>query len=656
MSLAFNNSAKAAKHNGELKLYEKDCEYFAHQSAALYQLLITSLAPWDQEDSFRNTKIGRRLLKSHKKATHKLATSPKALMQDHLGMYPVVNLTQQSRKGRSTTEGLNFDQERDIHLTFNDIVKYHQGSGTLTEDLEILARKPRQVIVAGLAGAGLVAAGSWIFHSLHLDILFDLNGNDGKIETLQIDLGRVERHLKMEDKMLNDLSNAASIMLNIETHIQTEIYFSHYLGVLRAHFETTRLQILTLVSGLGDLLHHRITPDLINFSKLKQGFEALKLEAQMENLIPLLDEAGGLYTLPASHFYSKSNFTFFIAIGVPLGNKHSEMTLYHYLPFPTRFNNTNKYDYLMAIPEVEFLGVSELNKNYYELSAGDLQLCNKINDRYVCPPTGIQLGGEESCLVNLFEGNSAKILKTCEHKMVKRNFLIQKDIHTFQAYLHKSNMLKLDCEFMPNTVSKRLQGIVSIHLPFGCTASVQNYKFSSKRPVFGKSIDLKVSDLPYTDELGPEFLEKIATLETKVNATLQEDSEDLDGFSLYIDKKTFGGHALGAGIVASIILGTLLCVSLGCVLWYRTARRRLKKRLRNNSENRNNTININTNPNEPGIEMREQLLHGQDSNATAPPPGANPYPVLPQAQGAGQLAATRNSNSNYYSGLPNLNK
>ena len=460
--------------------------------------------------------------------------------------------------------------------------------------------------------------------------------NDGDdIEAIKVDLGKVEDHLRLEDNMLRDLKFAATAMLNFETHILEEAHFSHHLSIISAHFRTIQLQVLALVRGLGDLLHHRVTPDLISFGELKQGFEALKLTASLQGLEPLLDEAGGLYNLPASHFYSKQNFTFFIAIGVPLGDPTREMKLFHYLPFPTRLNNSGLLSHVVALPEVEFLGVSELTKTYYELSAGDLQLCNKMNERYICPPTGVQLGGEESCLVNLYVGNSAGIIRNCEHKLARRNYVLQKDVHTFQVYLHSKEMIKLECSFSSNSISKSFQGIMAITLPFGCSVTIANYIFSSKRPVFGKSIQLKISDLPYTDELGEEFLERIHQLENEVNRTLGHDERELEGYTFSVDLNALKDHALGAGAMATIVLLIIFAILIGCACWYKLARKKLKRKLANLRAQGNVNVNINAGDRQNSHEnIPLNNLNNQTQNQNPPPTaprrplGAQAYPNL----------------------------
>ena len=93
--------------------------------------------------------------------------------------------------------------------------------------------------------------------------------------------------------------------------------------------------------------------------------------------------------------FNATTFELMVAINVPIEDPTREMTLYHYIQFSSRVNNSHNSYFVVPRPETEFLGVSLKTKTYIELSAGDLTMCKQLPGKKVCPKTAITLGGAE---------------------------------------------------------------------------------------------------------------------------------------------------------------------------------------------------------------------------------------------------------------------
>ena len=663
--LALNNSVEAVHANVLLSPFKEEVEYLAHEAALSYNLLKGTLAPWESEHTFENSADGRTILGLKDSATHKMKTPENVIYPASQSSKPTTKPKAKAKKGRHTratappktkpTTSFYESHYRDIRaqasksgpkledmMTLGGIGEPNLEDMMTLGDFDfannvtnpfdpwetafrsgtqpiLISRQPRQLAVAA-AGAALFAGGSWLASKLHLSTLLGLN--DGTSEYLQVQLGKLQKYTKIEGKHIERMNKSIKAMLKIETDIVGRNDFYVHYNQLSEHFESLRLKVHELNRGLSELLHSKITPDLIEYYKLRQGFERIVLEAKAAQMIPVTKDAAELYSLPASHVFNGEDLTFFIAIGIPLADPMAKMELYHYIPFPTFVRIREDSYYIIAKPEKQFLGVNTVTKTYYELDAGSLALCQKLHEIYLCPPTGIQVGGEESCIVALFKGDAQKIFKVCEHSLASKNYIIQKDAHQFQMYVHDDQLVKVTCDFSEQESSKKFNGIFNVFLPYGCSAEIKNFKVSSKTPIFGKTIKIKISDLPYGEEAPDTFKEKIKHIERETNKTFNADENQIKDILVNLDlgeERTF--HLSIGLIITSFLCFLLLC---SCCIIY--CRRTIKKKLRKQMEARNQgginlTINNQQENEEPPIELRQHRGRLYQNLLGGNPPG-----------------------------------
>lgn len=600
ISLATNNSVKATEVEPDLKPYHREASYLARMAYEVYHELALSLAPWSAEESYDNTVRAKSLKNAPK--SHRIRPRPNSNL--HGNQIPKGGKThKKGRRHARDTHTLNRYVLTGMQLLDNDPELRRRFDQAISPHKRILSRGQRQAMLAVAGGAALYAGGSWLLHKLHLDSLLGLSSGDDLNHKMTVALGEVKDRFHADERHLRHLDNAILALTKMEAHIHHASEFELHLGTVDRHFETLRLHTYSLKRGIAELMHHRVTPDLISYSKLRLGFERVIRDAEEKGLLPVVENAADLYRLPAQYIFNKETFEIFVAVAVPLAEKSREMKLYHFLPFPTKVNGSDGDQFIIARPEVSFLGVSDLTKTYIELSAGDLSLCTKLEGIYACPQSGVQLGGASSCLVALYKSDVRSIFKTCDHSLAKRNYVLQKDDHVFQLYLHEPQLITLSCSFNKNEHAKQFRGIVNVNLPYGCTGDIDSFKFTSRKTIMGHTVKLKVSDVPYADEMPDQFKTVLSALERQANHTLTHDEKILGDTKYKIDIAQF--HSTAAGMGTLTALGLIACIILGIGIYccWRRGRRNFKREL---ERSQGTQLNVNLNTSAPE-EQRESV-------------------------------------------------
>ena len=644
--ITLNNTELATKTNAALQPHQIEVRYLAHQAVKTYKALTLALSPWDSEFTFDNTQAGRDVFEKAKHLTHRMGGG-------RGGTQPRPTTTIKPKKSGGKRTGRSKTTIKPAKTSPKTLKLFPDGIDDEDYALYQVARVrgKRQVFVAAAVGAGLYAGGSWLLHHLHVDTLLGL-ASDEDNSHLQIELGEVEKQLRMEENHLIKLDHSLRALMSFENAILTRELFVEHLKEVESHFNTLRIQVDALIRGLGHLLHHNLHPDLVGYHKLKRGFEALILEVESQGLKTVVDQPGALYTLPVAHMFNASSMSFFVAIGVPLVRENDAMKLFHFMPFPTRVNITGKLQHIVAQPERDFLAVNPLKKTYFELDSGDLMLCEKVGEAHVCPSSGVQLGGTTSCLVNLYKGSPMDIFKTCPHTLASHNFVLQKDKHNFQLYLHEPQLLKVTCDFSEMESAKKFRGIIGCKLPFECRGEIDGYSFEARKPIFGQNIKIKVLDLPYGEEVPDTFREQLKTLELDANKTFGENSRMIHTLATDWEKNRREHQHTQIGVLISLSL--ILVIIMGCLgfcCWKR-GRRNFQRKMRERAQQINVNIDNGQHLAEPQeVEMRP--LHPHSRPASQPPvydrvPPTGPRPGSNMSDQPSYYAGT----SGYYGKLP----
>ena len=606
ISLAANNSYKAASHNKELQAFQAESRYLAKEAQELYRMVTLTMAPFDAENlyekSYRAQAIDR-VPKTHEyspgRKTKRSTTESQSVHRDSVVSEMILDELDLSKHKRET-----FDRY-------------------FTKSSRVLSRSQRQALVAAGIGAAVAAGGSWLLHATHLDTLLGLS-QDSQEDKLAVDLGIIQDRIGHDETHLADLDEAVMSLFQVEKRISSIIHFENSLNTLARHFEGIREKATSYANGVADLLHARVTPSLIDYGKLKLGFDAVRSQAAANGLAPVINNPADLYTLPASYMFNPQSLVLFVAISVPLYEQAREMDLYHFLPFPTRVNNSKGLTHIVAMPDASFLGVSSLTKTYVEMSAGDLALCTRVGGIYACPQTGIQLGGSASCIVSLFRGDVKGIFKTCEHKLANKNYILQKDSQNFQLYLHEPQQLKISCDFSDSIHEKKFTGVLNVKLPFGCSGEVESFQFSSHKALMGQTIKLKLSDLPYADEVPHQFQSVIEALERHANDTLTHDEKLLGDSKYVIDLAHFRSNLSGVGTISVMAVVGLLILGALIYCFWRRGRRNFKRKIEARRRETDNIemrapLEINVNTAASPVSPPPQREVSTRSDSSAPP-------------------------------------
>ena len=151
------------------------------------------------------------------------------------------------------------------------------------------------------------------------------------------------------------------------------------------------------------------------------------------------------------------------------------------------------------------------------------------------------------------------------YTLAKRDFVLQKDYNNFQIFLSDTKQLQIKCDFTESEHSKPFSNIINLFLPFGCTAIFGSTRVEAIKPVYGRNIKIKVTDLAYAVQMPTTFKSHLEKLEREANASLTHAEQVLGDFKDLIVNTSFHSHATGiATIVIVTILGILFCFCF----WY----------------------------------------------------------------------------------------
>ena len=388
------------------------------------------------------------------------------------------------------------------------------------------SRRDRRQVVAGLIGAGALAGVSYVADKLGLTDLIGLRDNTA--DKLHVAVANVNHRFDADEKRQRNLEHELYKVTQAEEELISRGIFTRLLESLDAHLEDVRAEVQAAIRGMSSLLLKELSPDLIPFEIVREGLKLLEVELHKNNLVPILDTIASIFSLPASHVLDHHTLEIFVVIRVPVQERTNRLTLYHYVDFPA---SIGRGQYIIPQPDYDFIAVNNIKSTFKELKSGDLLLCEKTPNLYICPLHSVNVKSDETCLVALFKGKGDMINRLCPSKSASRDMVLQRQDNVFQVYFHNMQTLTFSCHDSHNVLTRSFAGTRQVTLPYGCKAESHAFSFSAKAALHGHLIPIRVHQIPYfnigTAGKDDQILTTVNNLESDIKKTAMEDRSNI---------------------------------------------------------------------------------------------------------------------------------
>lgn len=419
-----------------------------------------------------------------------------------------------------------------------------------------------------------------------------------RVDTLENENAHIVAVLENDHLILNALSQAV-VTLNKSmivyadelTKIQDQVHFLNVHTLIQNEVNILSQEFGLIFDGLVELAHGKLSPNLIDKSKITSAFRTLEQRAKEKNYNLLHPEVSSIFKSQISYVADPKTKIINVIIHIPLF-KNSRMAVYEHISTPILFNNSmNAPLMFVSSPSGPFLAIDELNpKKGAEISATQLAGCNvevsALGSIFLCQNSLIVSNNVEfSCLGTLFSGNYDEKLLTslCDVKLRDvSEYWTQVDSNNFMLYSKEPTKLTKIC---PTSTPGKLQSNISMvqHLQIltvepGCTAFTNLYTLYGATEI---TLDSNFIYLPQMVNFEhPTFDQSnLATIYKELSTLNLPKEISFRELELFEKTKTWRRHSLsigGALTVVALMLGLAIVAYLAWTYWkFRRASTRL---------------------------------------------------------------------------------
>ena len=439
----------------------------------------------------------------------------------------------------------------------------------------------RRFIGGVIAGATYLAsvAGSYIFGTTYASsaainslasnqqkLTAALSADDHKAAINTADIAA------LKDAVTNDMAEFVSQ----ESLITAFLYLSNEIHDHLATFETR-------IDNFYHILAHKtLPPTFIPFSIIRSQLEHLITLVKNLNLRFDFDHLSDVYMQPISYVLF-TNFTFRVAVHLPLRPENYMFSLYRYITIPLPVTNLS-YSYLGIYPDKPFLALGPGETSYFDMSDNDLDDCVEINSHFQCrsqfvvyhSPTPI-------CVASLFFNELNNIAETCPTRLIPHiSSAYPLSGYSFIVLHDQREKLRIKCSNgSASTVryEQTFRGLRELILPRSCRAesdffSVAPHEILAEKEQLFVREAFNLSDAMFLSE---DAAAKVAaaTLDHKVPLVYTEPELGLEeikqGWAWYV----YAQFGLILGIILVIVAfccfirnGHGTCWGLPCPAWF----------------------------------------------------------------------------------------
>ncbi len=299
--------------------------------------------------------------------------------------------------------------------------------------------------------------------------------------------------IKTNAKNIIHLNRTCSQLLGRVQDLQLSSYVTSVNDALVSAIEVFEITLVTWAEGLSSIIRGSLDPRMLTAEQLRASFAELKQQAERRGYKLLEDSVTSLFRHPISYLAAGDILTVFVHIPIA---RRTPLHLYRHVPVPVDING--QAIQVTSGQDNTFLAVDRELKFGIELSASELQTCERGRDSYICPKAAVlRRNIRQSCLGAIFLGDAAEMRARCTIHLLdhddERVFAVNQT--SFAVFTPKATFYTVTCPPSYHPVNLRLPSGLSFHsVNPACSAQTAEHVF---RPQEDLSIEGRFLELPF---------------------------------------------------------------------------------------------------------------------------------------------------------------
>jgi hypothetical protein len=340
-------------------------------------------------------------------------------------------------------------------------------------------RDERFVASSAIGGALVITSLIGLFNTYQIN----------QIESSSDNAENIVMAIEDHEKLITQLRNKNNEMMRLISlqKANNKKFFDYneqmwYLDVCNAHIKKQTQRLKDLRAALIDLVHGRISPDIITPNVAEKTLRKLGQRLKLDGYELALDGITQFYQLPNSFVIHKDGIITSL-VHVPLFAKDSMLQLFKYRSIPVKLGKS-KY-YFTINTDSKYLAINHDHTFMKEITQEELDECQQTANILYCDNQNIMerphLG---TCTTALYADDINSIRDHCEITAEERHTAIQTGPHTFVLYLPTPTMVHMRCYgSRPFNRKIKSKGLQQLTLPDGCMATTKYFKVASQGSV-----------------------------------------------------------------------------------------------------------------------------------------------------------------------------
>ena len=441
-----------------------------------------------------------------------------------------------------------------------------------------ISSRPRNKRFVGILTAlGLGALGATALTGA-FSSAFSSSASEAELRHVASDL-RAVTHLEEHQIQALNRTFERSMELLLMTTGAEEFLFAYdaVTRMLGAFYE----EVSDLVTGLEHLLHKSLSPRLVRPDELKDLWVTIYNKLAQYGSTPIGRTPLTLYSLDVGHSFEYESLTIKVRMLVPGEKVDSRQTLFRYTNFPIALSN-EPHHFGLPVIDNYYLGVRHSKEEtvYRTLSLQDFQSCRTFEGVKTCHLANVEHRTPAAkCLTALYsltEGAGTDVVEHCKFVPAIGDYTIQTSPGEFHLYLSKHQTIHIDCGQGKVRTYRNRVGLVSVHLPLGCTGLTEQFRFIPDTSIIRANRTLSRHHFQMTDIMPTSNMSAWRHLldEDRLPATGMTFSEADDKVQRDIADLNKHTELYFVGMAVLCTLGVILCCFLArffvkCSLWHR---------------------------------------------------------------------------------------
>lgn len=360
----------------------------------------------------------------------------------------------------------------------------------------------------------------------------------------------------LEDRVLR-LNGTLMRVLSHLRQAEDEEHLTATFALVDSYVSSVETQTARYVRGLVSLLNHRVTPELVDSTTMRQALRRLASKARKQGyMLTTEGVAAPIYMLPVSFLVQNQKVQVFIH--VPLLRRGSILALYEFIPFPLPIPSSDGY--LQLESEEQFIAVNEEQSGYLPLNANTVRDCPILGNLMYCEHSNILYKDfSSSCLSALYSADYRAVKERCHFTVSSIRSKVQQLSPTLFLVFHpKISQLRIDCPTKAAEVHNFV-GPKLIEVDPNCRGNGHDYSFLSE---FTFNLNFSVINMEFElplnisfDSLPSNNLQRILVQQGKV--TVKDLTKEFA--PIHHSNSPWLWVAVTCGLGLLIILGVVWC-------------------------------------------------------------------------------------------------